>query len=264
LLEAELFGYEKGAFTGAVERRMGRFEAAGEGTVFLDEIGNLDVALQAKLLRVLQDRVFERLGGTAPVPMNARILSATNVKLEVHIRKGLFREDLYYRINGITLAIPPLRDHPEDVPALFTHFLKNACTAAGKPLPKVASDLMAQLCRYPWPGNVRELKHTSEYMALLGSGKELQVRDLPPSLTQPEPEATPPAETRSPAVRRTFPRNISKRELKAAIEENGGNLTLTAKKLNVSRQSMYRMIRAHKLELPPSGLRGQPHGKKNS
>jgi two-component system response regulator AtoC len=162
LMESELFGHEKGAFTGATARKQGLFELAGRGTLFLDEIGEMPMALQVKLLRVLQDRKIRRLGGNDDIPVNARIVSATNRDIEHLVREGRFREDLYYRLNVFRLAIPPLRDRAEDIPLLAEYLLKKLSFRMGRPLPELTPAATEKLREYPFPGNVRELENALE------------------------------------------------------------------------------------------------------
>ncbi|HEC97895.1 MAG TPA: sigma-54-dependent Fis family transcriptional regulator [Nitrospirae bacterium] len=179
LLESELFGHEKGAFTGAINTRIGRFELASGGTLFLDEIGELDPSLQVKLLRVLQEREFERIGSTKTIKVNVRILAATNRNLEELTREGRFREDLYYRLNVIPVHIPPLRDRKEDIPVLIEHFLKKHAKAKKRQSPEISKQLMDVLLRYGWPGNIRELENLIERLTILTPGQDVTMEDLP-------------------------------------------------------------------------------------
>ncbi len=173
LLENELFGSEKGAYTGAVARKMGKFEIAEEGTVFLDEVGDLDIALQAKLLRVLQDRTFERLGGTKTISVNVRLVAASNTDLKKAIEKNKFREDLYYRLSVFPITIPPLRERREDIPDLTAYFVKKYCAEMKKPNKTVSKEALVLLDKYHWPGNVRELENTIERAIILCEGKRI-------------------------------------------------------------------------------------------
>jgi transcriptional regulator with GAF, ATPase, and Fis domain len=175
LLESELFGYEKGAFTGAMTAKPGRFELANGGTLFLDEIGDVSLATQVKLLRVLQERQFERLGGTRTVEVDVRVVAATNRDLQKLIAEGDFREDLFYRINVVPIQIPPLRQRPDDVPLLIAHFLEKFNAGARR----VSAEAMEALAQYSWPGNVRELENTIERILILGQGEEITLADLP-------------------------------------------------------------------------------------
>jgi Nif-specific regulatory protein len=178
LLEAELFGYDKGAFTGAVASKPGRFELARGGTIFLDEVGDVPPALQAKLLRVLQERTFERLGGTKTLTTDARIVSATNRDLEAMSKAGEFREDLYWRLNVVPIFLPPLRDRREDLPVLIEFFLERFSRAAGSDV-RLSAEAMRRLMSYPWPGNIRELENTMQRLVVLAEEDEIGARDLP-------------------------------------------------------------------------------------
>jgi DNA-binding NtrC family response regulator len=173
LLENELFGSEKGAYTGAVARKMGKFEIAEGGTIFLDEVGDLDIALQAKLLRVLQDRTFERLGGTKTISVNVRLIAASNTDLKKAIEKNQFREDLYYRLSVFPISIPPLRERREDIPDLAEYFVKRYCAEMKKPKKNISKEALALLDKYHWPGNVRELENTIERAIILCEGKSI-------------------------------------------------------------------------------------------
>jgi DNA-binding NtrC family response regulator len=190
LMESELFGHEKGAFTGAKERRIGRFESAGNGTLFLDEIGELSLPLQSKLLRVLQERSFERIGGNSAISLQSRIIAASNRNLETEVAEKRFREDLYHRLNVITLCVPPLRQRKEDIPLLAQHFSEQAGLELNKPLRGLESDAIQLLVSYAWPGNVRELEHVIKRSALLARGDILTIHDLKMSL-QPDEKSTP-------------------------------------------------------------------------
>jgi DNA-binding NtrC family response regulator len=178
LLENELFGSEKGAFTGANTRKMGKFEIAHTGTVFLDEIGDMDIALQAKLLRVLQQKNFERLGGTKTVDVDVRVIAATNMELQELIRQKKFREDLYYRLSVFPLMIPALKERADDIPALAEHFVDKYCRDMKKPLKTFTRDALALLEKYHWPGNVRELENTIERAIILAEGKKISPEQL--------------------------------------------------------------------------------------
>jgi two-component system, NtrC family, response regulator AlgB len=185
LLESELFGHMRGSFTGAVKDKPGRLEAADGGTVFLDEIADLSPALQAKLLRFLQERTFERVGGAATIEVDARIIAATNRDLEQEVAAGRLREDLYYRINVIMLAVPPLRERPEDIMALAERFLAASALRNRRPGLKFAPEAAQALCRYRWPGNVRELRNAIERAAVLSRGETIRQEDLPDSIFRP-------------------------------------------------------------------------------
>ena len=179
LLESELFGHERGAFTHAVRTRIGRFEQANGGTIFLDEIADMSPGLQVKLLRVLQDHSFERIGGVKGIKVDIRVVAATNQDLEAMVRQGNFREDLYYRLNVIPIRIPPLRDRAADIPLLVAHFLQEFSKKKKKPAKRLSSRAMELLIRYPWPGNVRELENLMERLVILTEGEVVEVEDLP-------------------------------------------------------------------------------------
>ena len=203
LLESELFGYEKGAFTGASQSRIGRLELANDGTVFLDEIGDMPPALQVKLLRVLSEREIDRLGGTKPVKINVRFVTATHRNIEESIENGKFREDLYYRLNIIPINVPPLRDRKGDIPLLARYFLTQCCEGQGKPTKTIEEEALQILINYSWPGNIRELGNFIERMVVLSLGDRITSKDLPekvlgevpkemlPSLKHSENELTP-------------------------------------------------------------------------
>jgi two-component system, NtrC family, response regulator AlgB len=191
LLESELFGHVRGAFTGAVKDKPGRLEAAAGGTVFLDEIADLSVALQAKLLRFLQERQFERVGGAATIEVDARIIAATNRNLEQEVAAGRFRDDLYYRVNVITLAVPSLRERPEDILPLAERFLSAAAARNRRPGLKLSPEAVQALGRYRWPGNVRELRNAIERAVVLSRGELIRQEDLPDSIFRPQTAARP-------------------------------------------------------------------------
>ena len=182
LIESELFGRERGAYTGALSRQMGRFEAANQSTLFLDEIGELPLEVQVKLLRVLQDRVVERLGSTQSIKVDVRIIAATNRNLEEAVRDKTFREDLFYRLNVFPVVVPPLRERVEDIPALVWSFVDEFSRSFGKPIDSIPKDCMRELQRYPWPGNVRELRNVIERAVIVASGRQLEV--WPPRVEQ--------------------------------------------------------------------------------
>src|SRR5438477_3043901 len=179
LLESELFGHEKGAFTGAAERRLGRFELADRGTIFLDEIGDIPVGTQVKLLRVLEEREFMRVGGTSPINVDVRVIAATNRPLREQVEQGSFRSDLFYRLNVLRIHLPPLRDRREDIPILVRHFIQEYSKQHDRPFHGIGVEAMQILGDYPWPGNVRELRNLVESMVVLSPGHEIQPSDLP-------------------------------------------------------------------------------------
>jgi Nif-specific regulatory protein len=190
LVESELFGYEKGAFTGAESRKKGRFELAEGGTLFLDEIGDVNLATQVKLLRVLQEREFERVGGTETVKANVRLVAATNKDLEKAMAAGGFREDLYYRLNVFTLFVPPLRERKPDILTLADHFLETFAREHQRPIKRISTPAIDMLASYHWPGNVRELENTIERAVLICDGEVIHGHHLPPSLQTAEASGT--------------------------------------------------------------------------
>jgi transcriptional regulator with GAF, ATPase, and Fis domain len=184
LLESELFGHVKGAFTGAHRDKVGRFELANGGTLFLDEIGDISLEVQTKLLRVLQERTFERVGSAEPIQVDVRVVAATHQNLEQLIRDGRFREDLYYRLNVISIVVPPLRERQEDIPELVQHFLGRCCQRAGKRLLVMDDDALLLLRNFPWPGNIRQLENAIERAVVAAEGAVITVGDLPPELLE--------------------------------------------------------------------------------
>jgi DNA-binding NtrC family response regulator len=238
LVESTLFGHERGSFTGAWRQQLGKFELASGGTLFLDEIGDLRLELQAKLLRAIQEGEVERVGGVRPVRTDFRLICATNQDLERAVREGRFRDDLYYRINVVPIEIPPLRDRPEDLPALVEHFLVRFTARFRKPLPALSPDAMTVLQRYPWPGNVRELGNVIERLVAMHDGPVIEEEDLPYDyqVSQPIRVGGSPLEQ---AVS-TFERNFILR----ALEQSDGNVTATARSLGIPLSTLkHRMAR---------------------
>ena len=250
LLEAELFGYERGAFTGATERRAGRFELASGGTLFLDEIGELPPELQAKLLRVLQEQEFERVGGTETLKVDVRIVTSTNRNLENALEEGIFREDLYYRLKVIEIVIPPLRERKEDIPALIEQFLKVFARDMGAHPPKVAADALSCLMSYDWPGNVRELKNLIERAIVLGVDDELQPEHLDPKVreaTQGLPAIDPTSETEPEGLESLSLSDCEKRHIGRVLQVAEWNKSRAAELLGVSRPRLDRKIKEYGL-----------------
>jgi two-component system response regulator AtoC len=247
LMESELFGHEKGAFTGAVSRKQGLFELAGRGTLFLDEIGEMPMALQVKLLRVLQDRKIRRLGGNDDIPVNARIISATNQKIETLVREGRFREDLYYRLNVFRLAIPPLRERAEDIPLLAAYLLKKLSFRMGRPLPALTPGAAEKLREYPFPGNVRELENVLERALIYREGGAIKAEDI--ELHRPGSEGTPlyAAEDSPPALPRL--ETVEREAIRKALDRTKGNRTRAAAELGVSRKTIINKIKTYGLDV---------------
>ncbi len=249
LFESEIFGYERGAFTGANDRKPGRMELANQGTLFLDEIGDLSLFAQAKLLRVLEERRVERLGGRQSVEVDFRLVSATNRPLEAFVADGRFREDLYYRINAFTVRLPSLRERPADIPILATRFLANYCTAQGLPADArvFSPGALDRLCRYPWPGNIRELVATVSRTALSARNRSVQANDL--QFLHPENGNGLARERKGVALHEVEREHIAK-----TLEAVSWNRRLAARLLEISRERLYRKIRAYKLTPPgPAG-----------
>lgn len=241
LIEAELFGHEKGAFTGTVGAREGYLEQAGEGTLFLDEIGELSPAVQVKLLRVLQQREFSRLGSTKLIPLRARLIFATHADLGELVSHGKFRLDLYYRINVMKITAPPLRERVDDIPQIATHFLRHYTQIYQKQVDDVSSGAMSLLQAYSWPGNVRELENVIQRAIIVAGGKTIREEDLPGNLQE---ETLISIEDLHPAT--SFERQLRDYKVKLAeqaIRENNGNKTMAARSLNISRAYLHRLIR---------------------
>jgi DNA-binding NtrC family response regulator len=236
LFESELFGHEKGAFTGAGTSRRGLIESADGGTCVLDEIGELSPALQAKLLRVLQERVVRRVGGNEAIPVDVRMIAATNRDLRKQVDAGAFREDLYYRLNVVTISVPPLRERRRDVPLLARHFLDKYARAAGKSATGFARETLDALTAYAWPGNVRELEHAMERAVALASSPLILPDDLPP-----EVHATPPPSFAMPPGRPTLD-ELRRWYVAAVLEEVAGNKVRAAEILGIDRRTLYRIL----------------------
>ncbi|MBE0556188.1 MAG: sigma-54-dependent Fis family transcriptional regulator, partial [Proteobacteria bacterium] len=244
LLESELFGHEKGAFTGAVARREGRFQLAHRGTIFLDEVGEMSPALQAKLLRVLQEKEFEPLGGTRTLKVDIRVITATNRDLEREVKEGRFREDLYYRLNVVPLILPPLRERREDIPLLADHFLALFREKNRKPIKAISGKALDLLIRYDWPGNVRELENVIERAVILARDEVLVPADLPPQIRMLSGEAG----------QDTFaiPSGMSLDEMERALivktlEETGGNRTRASEILGINRRTLQNKLKEYGL-----------------
>ena len=239
LLESELFGHEKGAFTGASERRIGRFESANNGTLFLDEIGEIDASTQVKLLRFLESKTIERLGSSKTLELNVRLVCATNRNLLKMVNSGDFREDLYYRLNVITIELPPLRERGDDLSLLLNYFLDEYSAENGFECPKFTKEAQEILENYDWPGNVRELRNFCENMVVLNRGKEISQYDLDPRFTLTKPST----KTRADLA----PNNLSmeeneKRLLRNALQEARGNRTKAAELMGISRRTLHRKL----------------------
>jgi Nif-specific regulatory protein len=246
LLESELFGHEKGAFTGALAQKKGKLEMGEGGTVFLDEIGELAPSLQAKLLRVLQQREFERVGGTRTLKLDIRVVAATNRDLAAEARRGAFREDLYHRLNVVALRVPPLRERPEDVLPLAHYFIDRAATRCGRAVSGISPEAQRYLAGYPWPGNVRELENAIERAVVLGQSEELQAEDLPETIVEPaaaDIDQAGQAGLADPATLRTSVSRTKRELILTAWRESGGDHNQTAARLKIHPNSLRRLIR---------------------
>ena len=248
LLESELFGHEKGAFTGAIGRRIGRFERAHGGTLFLDEIGDMSMALQSKILRAIQEREVERVGGGSPVSIDVRIVAATNRDLQQAVREGRFREDLYYRLAVVTVVLPPLRERGVDLELIAMHFIAHYAREHGRSVRAVAEEVFNVLHRHPWPGNVRQLRNAAERAVVMADGEILLPQHLPADILQP-PEAhalngaQPPSEP--PLVTLE---EMEKRMIRRALRETGNNVTVAAERLGIHRNTLRRKITDYGIE----------------
>ncbi len=270
LVESELFGHEKGAFTGADRRRTGRFEAADGGTVLLDEIGDMPLETQAKVLRVLQERAFERVGGNESIEVDVRVVAATHRDLRAEVQKGRFREDLYYRLKVVEIELPPLGERTEDIPALCEHFLKQLSERLGRDRKRLSPAAAARLLRYPWPGNVRELRNAIERAAVLSTGEEIGEIDLEldgsagAGTAAGEQYATPTASAETGGDRtfaeakRSLVERFEREFILTALRQNSGNVSRTAQAIGMVRQNLQQKIQQLGLR---SADWGQDNGK---
>jgi len=280
LIESELFGHEKGAFTGATEKKAGRFEMADRGTLFLDEVGELPLGLQTKFLRVLEERRFERVGGQRAIEVDVRVIAATNRELEEMVKRGTFREDLYYRLSVIAVEVPPLRERLDDVPLLAEFFLNRFRHQAARRLSGFAPDALAAMSRYSWPGNVRELRNAIERAIVLGDRDQIVAQDLPPQVlaqTQPRARTSPPTPplgslsvgaapppmsnvtidqgpppaprpaASTPAAAKSL-RELEKEGILAALAATNGNKAQAAVILEIDRSTLYKKLKDYEIE----------------
>jgi len=242
LMESELFGHEKGAFTGATNCKPGRFELADGGTLFLDEIGEMSTEMQVKLLRVLQDRSFERVGGIRTIHVDVRLITATNKDIDLEVRQGRFREDLYYRLNVVRIHLPPLREREGEVVPLVGYFAKKFAVRMSKPEPVFEAETMELLAQYHWPGNIRQLENAVERLIVLGDGGSIGPGQLPEDVLEFEEERFRKGQGGEPlSLRdqvREVTRRIERRAIEEALAEMGNNVTQAARRLNVSRKGL--------------------------
>lgn len=244
LVESELFGHEKGAFTGAEARRVGRFEAAEGGTIFLDEIGDMPLETQAKVLRVLQDRTLLRVGGNTQVAVDVRVVAATHRDLEKQVEDGSFREDLYYRLKVIEARLPPLRERLEDIPALCDRFLGQLSERLARPRRQLSAAALQRLCAHPWPGNVRELRHAVEQAAVMAAGDEIQPDDLSLGLRRPSGfTGVPTPGVSFSEAKRQMTESFERSYLESALRQHGGNISKTAEAIGMVRQSLQQKLK---------------------
>ncbi len=266
ILESELFGHEKGSFTGAQDRRIGRFELADGGTLFLDEIGEIDASTQVKLLRALGEQVIERVGGSKPIKIDVRVIAATNRNLAKMVEEGKFREDLYWRLRVVTIQMPPLRERKGDIPVLAEHFLKELATANGKPAKPLGEDALPALMGYDWPGNVRELRAAIEHGVVMSNSSRIMLKHLPAYLSQPggmglrvpAPPALSPRTAEAESIPTSQPSSdldlthMEQHMIQTALDRAGNNRTEAAELLGISRRTLQRklkemgMVRKHR------------------
>jgi len=247
LLESELFGHEKGAFTGAVEQRKGRFELADGGTLFLDEIGEIDPPVQVKLLRALETRAFERVGGAETITTDTRVITATNRDLRQMVADGEFREDLFYRLDVVSIHLPPLREREEDVPLFAKHFIDQFAKENNKDIQSISENAVAALCAYDWPGNIRELRNCIERMVVLARGNTLELENVPLNIRE---KSTPGLREKIFSADTLEIEKNEKMLIIKALEECRGNRTKAAEKLGISRRTLHRKL--HSLNIPSS------------
>ncbi len=241
LIESELFGHEKGAFTGASSQKRGKFEQAHRGTIFLDEVADMSVMTQAKVLRVLQESTFERVGGSERLEVDVRVIAATNKILEKEIAAGNFREDLYYRLNVIPFHVPSLRERPEDIPILAESFVEEFCADSGIKTKQIGKAAMKLLRAHAWPGNVRELRNLMERLVIMTPGPDIELHDLPDTVRA----TSLPVSASLDDARRSFERDY----LLARLREHGGNISRTAEAIGLARESLSRKIKSHGIEV---------------
>ncbi|MFQ5829612.1 MAG: sigma-54-dependent transcriptional regulator [Candidatus Methylomirabilia bacterium] len=251
LIESELFGHEKGAFTGALSRRRGKFEVADGGTLFLDEIGDMSLKTQAKVLRVLEERAFERVGGKEPLKVDVRVIAASNQNLRELIHRGRFRDDLFYRLNVIPIEVPPLRARKEDVPLLVRHFIAVFSAENGKRLKTVSVEALAHFLAYDWAGNVRELRNMVERLVIMSPRDMIDPEDLPPPLRQRG--ETLPAEGAKEKTLREARETFERAYILAELRASDWNMSRTAERLGIERSHLYRKLRAYGIAAPKQG-----------
>jgi DNA-binding NtrC family response regulator len=247
LQESELFGHEKGSFTGAANTHRGRFEQAEGGTLFLDELGDMSLATQVKLLRAIQEKSIRRVGGTVDIPTNVRLVAATHRDLEALVRKGAFREDLYFRLMVYPIEVPPLRERLDDIPLLVTHFMRMFKDDVGRPLSRISKEALDALAAHRWSGNIRELQNVVHRAMLTCPGDEIELKDLPPALQKPVLPPIPAEEPAGPSLRpRTLPtlvlKELENMAIQAALAATNGHIASASKLLGIGRATLYRRV----------------------
>jgi len=244
LIESELFGHEKGAFTGATNKKRGKFELASEGTIFLDEIGDMSLKTQAKILRVLQEQQFQRVGGSRVLSVDVRVIAATNKNLALEIEKGTFREDLYYRLNVVPIEVPALRERKEDIPVLVSHFLDDCALQNRTHRKDIDPEALDMLATYQWPGNVRELKNLIERLVILVPGNQITVNDIPPSYrTEKAPGREPQNDYLAIDDFKNAKKAFEEVYIREKLQENGGNVSQTARQIGVGRSYLHKKLK---------------------
>ncbi|MGD0624589.1 MAG: sigma-54 dependent transcriptional regulator [Thermodesulfobacteriota bacterium] len=248
LIESELFGHEKGSFTGALTKRRGKFDLANDGTIFLDEIADMSLKTQAKILRILQEQKFERVGGTEMIYVDVRVVAATNRDLKEEMQKGGFREDLYYRLNVIPLVVPPLRERRTDIPLLAEHFVAEFCLENHKELKKISPEAMDLLTSYPWPGNVRELRNVIERMVIMTRGVLIEAKDVPDPVRE-QPKAQLEFSFFEYNLLKDARREFERRFIVKKLTENEENVSKTAEVIGIERSNLHRKIKSYGIDL---------------
>jgi two-component system nitrogen regulation response regulator NtrX len=246
LIESELFGHEKGAFTGAILQRIGKFELADGGTLFLDEVGDMSLSAQAKVLRVLQESAFERVGGTDTKHVDVRVVAASNKNLLDEAAQGTFREDLYYRLNVVPIRIPPLRERKSDIKLLAEYFLREVANELGRTLKSISDDALGELMKYPWPGNVRELRNLIERLCILSLGNVIKPDDLPTPVLRREEDAR--GDPFDHETWQEFSDTVDKEFLVRKLKENNGNVSRTARQIKMQRSNLYKKLEKYGID----------------
>ena len=247
LIESELFGHEKGAFTGATEKKRGKFDLAHEGTLFLDEVADMSLKAQAKILRILQEKKFERVGGNTLIPTDVRVLAATNKDLEQEMEEGRFRQDLYYRLNVIPLRVPALRERKEDIPVLVNWFLKEVTLKEHEEGKTITDDALAKLMEHDWPGNVRELKNFIERLVIMVPHNVISAKDIP-LLTENNKKTEGPVPSSASDSFRTAKMDFEKKYIIKKLQEFEGNISKTSEAIGIERSNLHRKIKRYGLD----------------